>query len=178
MGYIQRFKERFPDKVGPEMILGYHGGIEVKKGFTFDNMFEHKGDVSGILFLSKENDARKHGAYVTKAQLKLGRMVSDQGPPKRDDVVYMLSYAPNKDETLKKFNHNAREAYFKAIDHIMNGGSAHNCYKILADEFYDGKPDLFAKNMVHIKYDGATVLKGEDIYSYIVFNPKCIQIVK
>lgn len=177
MGYVARFKEKFPDKITPEMIEAYHGGKSVKE-YTYDDMFEHDGDVSGILFLSKENDARKHGTYVTKAMLKMGRLVSDQGPPRRADVVYMLSYAPDKDATLEKFSKNPREAYFKAIDHIMKAGSAHNAYKVLAEEFYKGHPDKFAKNMVHIRYDGATVLKGETIYSYIVFNPESIQIVK
>jgi hypothetical protein len=177
MGYIQSFKAKFPDKVEPEMIQAFHGGKQHKE-FTYDDMYEHKNEVSGILFLSGENDARKKGSYVTKAMLNMGRLVSNQGPPRRADIVYMLSYAPNKEKTLKKFDENEREAYFKAADHILKGGSAYHCYTVLAQEFYKDHPKEFAKNMVHIKYDGAPLIKGEDIYSYIVFNPKCIQIVK
>ena len=178
MSYIQKFKEKFPDKVTPEMILGYHGG-NVKIGqFNFNSMLEHNEDVSGVLFLSDENDARKKGKYVTKAQLKMGRLVSTQGPPKRSDIAYMITHAPGKEDTLNKFDKDPREAYFKATDHILKGGSAYKCYKILATEFYKNHAEEFAKNMIHIGYDGVAILKGDKIYSYIVFNPKCIQIIK
>lgn len=177
--YVQKFKEKFPDKVTPEMVEAFHGSRSKIDRFSFDNVKEHDGEIAGIFFLADENASRKKGSeYVTKAMLKMNRLVSTIGPPSRTDIVYMLTNAPDKDETIKKFDHNPREAYFKAIDHILNGGTAYNCYKILSNEFYKDQPKKFARNMIHIRYDGATLSQGDKIVSYIVLNPKCIQIVK
>jgi hypothetical protein len=162
------------------MSQGYHGGNSKINEFTFDSeaLRENTDEMAGILFLADENAARKNGPYVTKAMLKLNRIVSSLGPPSRADIVYMLSNAPNKDETLNKYDSNPREAYFKATDHVLKGGTAHKCYIIMSQEFYKDHPKEFAKNMTHIRYDGVTILHGDDILSYIVFNPKCIHIVK
>jgi len=180
MSYIQNFKQKFPDKVTPEMVQVYHGGNSKIDEFTFDSeaLRENKDDLSGILFLTDENEARKKGPYVTKAMLKLNRIVSSLGPPSRSDIVYMLSNVPNKDEILKKFDEDPREAYFKATDHILKGGAAHKCYTILAQEFYKDHAKEFAENMVHIRYDAVTTSQGDEILSYIVLNPKCINIIK
>ena len=178
MGYIQKFKERFPDKLTPEMIEAFHGSEKKINEFTFKDMKEHEKNPSGILFLSDENVARKKNAYVTKVMLKMGRLVSNRGPARRDDVVYMLTNSPNKDEILKNFDDDPREAFFKAVDHVMGAGNANSCYSVIAQEFYKGSPQTFAKKMVDIRYDAMPLIHGEKIYSYIVFNPKCIQIVK
>jgi hypothetical protein len=176
MSYIQSFKQKFPDKVTPEMIESFHGGKFKIKEFTYNSMLGNQEEVSGILFFTNENSARKKGPYVTKAMLKLNRLVSTVGPPRRDDIIYMLKNAPKKEELLSNFDKNDREAFFKAVDHIMKGGTAYNCYRTLSEEFYEGDYEEFAKNMVHIRYDGVMLLRGGE-QTYIVFNPKCIQIV-
>ena len=177
MSYIQSFKQKFPDKVTPEMVETYHGGKFKIKEFSFNSMLGNAEEVSGILFFTNENSARKKGPYVTKAMLKLNRLVSTVGPPRRDDIIYMLKNAPRKEELLPDFDKNEREAFFKATDHIMKGGTAYNCYRILSEEFYKGDESEFAKNMVKIRYDGVTLLRNGE-QTYIVFNPESIQIVK
>lgn len=176
MSYIQTFKQRYPDKVTPEMIEAYHGGKSKVDEFFFESAREHKDEISGIMFNSKENTARKKGPYVTTAMLKLNRLISTVGPPRRDDIIYMIKNAPNRKELLDKFDKNDREAFFKATDHIMKGGTAFNAYRIMSEEFYAGHPDEFARNMVHVRYDGVVFERGGET-SYIVFNPKSIQIV-
>lgn len=178
--YLQTFKQKFPDKITPEMTEAYHGGNAKISQLSFDSeaLRENADEVSGIFFLVDENEARKKGPYVTKAMLKLNRVVSSLGPPSRADIVYMLSNCPNKDEVLKKYDSDPREAYFKATDHILKGGAAHKCYIILSQEFYKDHPKEFAKNMTHIRYDGVVISHGDKVLSYIVFNPKCIHIVK
>jgi hypothetical protein len=177
MGYVQKFKEKFPDKVTPEMTEAFHSSKSKISEFTTSNMREHDDEVAGIFFLSEENSARKKGPYVTKAMLKLNRMVTTLGPPRRADIIYMITNAPKKDEILKKFDSDPREAYFKATDHVLNAGTANNCYRIIAQEFYKDHPKEFAKNMVHIRYDAVALSHGDKIVSYIVFNSDCIQIV-
>lgn len=178
MGYVQKFKEKFPDKVTPEMTEAYHGGDSKIDKFSFDSAKEQPDQPDGIFFLSDENAARKKGPYVTKVMLKLNRIVSSLGPPTRNDVIYMLTNAPNKEKTLSTFDDNQREAFFKATDHVMKGGTAAKCYAIIAHEFYKDHPKEFAKNMVHIRYDAVTNSHGDEVSSYIVFNPDCIHIVK
>jgi hypothetical protein len=173
---IQSFKQKFPDKVTPEMIKAYHGGKSKIGEFTFDIAREHTDEIAGIMFNEKENTARKNGTYVTSAMLKLGRLVSTISPPRRDDVIYMIKNSPDRINILQKFDKNEREAFFKATDHIMKGGTAYNAYKIMSNEFYSGHPHEFVKNMVHVRYDGVSFLrKGET--TYLIFNPKCISIV-
>jgi hypothetical protein len=159
------------------MTEAYYSGKTKVDEFTFKNVREHEDEVFGIFFLSEENSARKKGPYVMKVMLKLNRMVSTLGPPRRNDIIYMITNAPNKDEALMNFDKDQREAYFKATDHVMKGGTAHNCYKIIAQEFYKDHPQEFAKNMIHIRYDAVALSHGDKIVSYIVFNPKCVQIV-
>lgn len=177
MGYIQNFKQKFPDKTTPELIKAFHAGKHKVDKFDFKDMKEHENECSGILFVSDENEARKTDKYVTQVMLGMGRIVSRLGPPRTEDVIYMLSKCPNKKELLKAYDENEREAFFKATDHVMKGGTANKCYAIIANEFYNGNPELFAKRMTDIKYDATALFKGEEAYSYIVFNPKCIEIV-
>lgn len=175
-GYVQKFKEKFPDKMTPEMNKAFHGGESKIKEFTLDQVKKNKGEIPGILFVSGENSARHFGPYVTQAMLKLVKVVSTQFPPKRDDVTYMISKCPNKEEKLREFDKDPREAFFKAIDEVMSSGNAYNCFKLIAEKFYDKESKLFVKGMIHLGLDGTIITKnGKTVY--VVFNPKCIHVV-
>lgn len=174
-GYVQSFKQRFPDKITPEMEKAFHGGKSKITEFKLEHIEESEDEFPGIMFFSKENVARKEGPYVTEAQIKMSRTVSPQSPPKRDDIVYMVTSAPQKDESLRKYDDNLREAYFKAIDYIMKGHNAKECFHRVCTEFYKEHNKEFVENMVKCNYDGA-IIGGKDPY-YIVFNPKTIQII-
>lgn len=177
MGYVQSFKQKFPDKIEPEMMEAFHGSKNKIEEFSIDNASGSEDEFSGIFFSSKENTARKKGPYVTKVQLDMNRTVSTQSPPRRTDIVFMVTHAPNKDESLKKYGENPREAYFKATDFIYKGKNARECFHRVYTEFYKDNIKEFVNNMMKCEYDGMKVERSDESH-YIVFNPKTITIVK
>jgi hypothetical protein len=176
-GYVQTFKQRFPDKIKPQMVQAYHGGTSKISEFSDKQVHDNEGDFPGIYFTTDENSARKMGPYVTKAQIDMNRTVSPQTPPKRADVQYMILHAPDKDESMKKYGDVPRDAYFKAMDYVLNGKNARSCFHRVATEFYKDNNDVFVSNMIKCGYDGMAVEREKETY-YIVFNPKTIEIVK
>lgn len=176
MGHIQTFKQRFPDKVTPEMTEAYHPGKSKVVEFTINNAHYSKHGMSGITFYSSENEARKKKPYVTKAYLKIGRTVSNVSPPRRDDIIYMIANSPIKNQVLERFDKDERSAFFKAVDHVVKSGTAFNCFKTISQEFYEGHEREFCKNMHRIRFDAAIIQSG-GITKYIVFNPDVISIV-
>lgn len=177
MGYVQSFKQKFPDKIEPEMTQAYHGSKSKIAEFTTDEAVGSEDEFPGIFFSSNENTARKKGPYVTKVQLDMNRTVSTQAPPRRADIVFMITHAPDKDESLKKYGENPREAYFKASDFIFKGRNARECFHRVYTEFYKDHNKEFASNMMKCEYDGMNVERSNESH-YIVFNPKTITIVK
>lgn len=156
--YVQKFKEKFPDKNTPESIIAYHGGDSKINSFSID-----KGPV---IFYSDENKAREHGIYVTKAIISMNRTISPQSYPRRTDIVYMVTHSAK----LKP------DEYFDAVDNSMRKGSSKKCYEEIKDTLYADNLHLYVTNMLKIGYDGV-ISKEKDLITYEVFNPKSIKII-
>ncbi len=178
MGYVAKFKEKFPDKMEPEMIIAYHGSKNKISKFTDE--YVGKGNDQegpGIYFSSSENNARGSGPYVTKASLKLNKVVSRLNPPRRNDIIYMVQHAPDKDDVLQDWAEDPRKAYFMILDSIMEKKNAHACFQSVWYELYRKSPTAYVKNMVKLGYDGVIVPRSEGVTHYVVFNPKAIEIM-
>ena len=92
---------------------------------------------------------------------------------------YKPEYDPVKDVAVstEEMKQDPREAFFKAVDAVMKHGNARECYKYVYSELYKDEAEAFVKNMIQIRYDGMVFnVKGSE--HFIVFNPKCIQIIK
>lgn len=169
MAYVQRFKERFPERNRPESIIAYFSSKNKIDSFSEKQITDE--EFPGISFFKNENSARKKNPYVTKVSLEMKKTVPLYGKIKRSDAEYLIHISPNREEVIKTYGDDHREAYFKAVDDMMKGTTIDAFLKIYKT-FYENDPREFLKQMMKLGYDG---IMFDD--NQILFNPQRAKIM-
>jgi len=166
--------------------LVYHGRTTKSSEFSFDYVGGgNDNEGPGFYFTSDPTDAwynyAKNNGILISAYLTLDKVVSTTKKPSEKVVRYLITHAPNLEDTLINWDENRRVAIENAVGSMMSYDTEHTAYQSVWYDFYymgENNSKSYLLNMIKLGFDGIIIQKSQGVAHYIMFNPSSIDIVK
>jgi hypothetical protein len=157
----------------------YHGSETKFDRFTLDGIKLDSTDQNGVgIYLTDSiEEAKIYGKYIYVVDLYSDKKVQIQGKVSRNEILFLINNAPDKEMALSNYAEREQEAikqFFLLNSKFLN--QPHEMFQTMWYEFYRYEPKKFIVNMVRLGYDFVKV-KSVKSNHYIVYNWEKIKIL-
>jgi hypothetical protein len=168
--------------------IWYHG--RTVKSTDFDYKYAGKGndqEGAGFYFTSDKENAKMYsgtGGVILTVKLHYQKLLPTKGRPSPKDLKFMITQAPNYEETLYNFGENLKSALIYALNAYSRYDDPTDAMQTIENDFYRSHSPEFLINLTRLGYDGHIItglnsLSGAtNISHFICYNPKIIEVIK
>lgn len=157
----------------------YHG--RTAKSTVFDERFTGKGaDQEGPgFYFTKNYDVAfgyaSPGGVIITAKLSPRKLVPLNKPPKRKEILEVISKSSALTERLNDWNEDPRLALKEAVDVYADRDSAKDAFESVWFDFFPNHPADYLRAMVSLGYDGNLAEHSSE--NIVIYNPRVIEVL-